>query len=130
MVGGIVVVAVLTHCELLLLVYDLKVTQINVEHSLIWEFMLCNFELCYNAAETTETIYESELSHDAAEATKIIYGAELGHNTAEATKNICYVKGEAAIDHYINQRTFTWTSIIRQGQVSLKAWIPRLCSKP
>ena len=50
-VGSIVVVGVLTCCALLYLMWDLKPTQMNVQHSLIHEFMLYKFKMSDNAAK-------------------------------------------------------------------------------
>ena len=50
-VGTIMVVGVLTCCTLFHCVCDLKVAQINVQCCLIWEFMLSDFQLGYNAME-------------------------------------------------------------------------------
>ena len=55
-VGSILIVGVLTHCALVLSMYDLKAAQVNVQHSLIWEFMLYKFTLCHKAAEATKNI--------------------------------------------------------------------------
>ena len=35
---------------------DLKAAQMNVQHGLIWEFMLYKFELGHNAMEATKNI--------------------------------------------------------------------------
>ena len=35
---------------------DLKVAQINIQHSLIWELRLYNFELVHNTVEATKNI--------------------------------------------------------------------------
>ena len=35
---------------------DLKATQMNMQYSLIWELMLYEFELNYNAVEATKSI--------------------------------------------------------------------------
>ena len=53
---------------------------------------------------------------------------ELYHHTPEANKHICSAK----VNHSTVTRHFTRferTSTIRQDQIGLKAWIPRLCSK-
>ena len=44
-VGSIVVIAALTYYALLPSVYDLKVSQMNMQHNLILELMFCKFEL-------------------------------------------------------------------------------------
>ena len=46
------VVGALTRCALLHFLFDLKASQMNVQYSLIWELMLCEFELSHNAAKT------------------------------------------------------------------------------
>ena len=51
------VVGMLTCCALLHSVHDLKATQMNVQHSLIHEFMLYEFELSHNTMEATQNIY-------------------------------------------------------------------------
>ena len=45
-------------CQLLYIasLFDLKTAQMNVLHSLIWEFMHYEFELGYNKAEATKNI--------------------------------------------------------------------------
>ena len=70
-VGGIMVVGVLMRCAHCFTPCDLKALLMNVQHSLIWELMLCGFEL--------------------------------DHNVTEAMKNICYAKGEGAVDHSMVQ---------------------------
>ena len=50
------VVGVLTCCALLYFVCDLKAVQLNVQLSLIQEFMLYEFKLGHNAAEATKNI--------------------------------------------------------------------------
>ena len=45
MVGSIVVASALSCCALLHSMHDLKVTQMNVQHHLICELMLYEFEL-------------------------------------------------------------------------------------
>ena len=47
---------VLTRSALLLSVRDLKVTQMNVQGSLIRELVLHEFELCHSAAEVNKNI--------------------------------------------------------------------------
>ena len=56
MIGSIVLVGALTHCALLHPMCDLKVVQINMQSSLIQEFMLYKFELGYKAMEVTKNI--------------------------------------------------------------------------
>ena len=56
MVGRIIVDGVLTYCKLLHFQWDLKATQMNVLHSLIWKFMLYEFELDYFAGEAAKNI--------------------------------------------------------------------------
>ena len=56
-VDSIVIAGVLTRCALLHSVCDMKATQINVQCSLIWYFMLHGFKLGHNAAETIKNIY-------------------------------------------------------------------------
>ena len=56
-VGSIVVVGALKHWALLHSVYDLKARQMDIQHSLIWEFILFEFELSYNAAEASKNIW-------------------------------------------------------------------------
>ena len=51
------VVGALTHCALLHIMCDLKAVQIDGQHCLIWEHMLNEFELGYNAVEATKNIY-------------------------------------------------------------------------
>ena len=57
-------------------------------------------------------------------------------NCYKTIKNICCVKGEGAVDHSTVSRWFKKfhlhciTLMIKQGQIGLKVWIPRLCSKP
>ena len=55
-VGSIVVVGVLTHCALLHSMCDLKFTQMNMQHSLIWELMLYKYKLSHNTMEATKNI--------------------------------------------------------------------------
>ena len=52
MVGSIIVISVLTHCELLNCMCDLKAIQC----SLIQELMLYKFKLGYNTAETNKNV--------------------------------------------------------------------------
>ena len=56
MVGSIVVVGMLTHCTLFLSICDLKETQMNMQHSLIWELRLYEFKLSHNVTEAVENI--------------------------------------------------------------------------
>ena len=56
MVDSIVVVGALTRCALRHSVWDLKAAQINMQGSLIWEFMLYKFRLGHNVAEATKNI--------------------------------------------------------------------------
>ncbi len=56
MVGSIVVVGALTCCALLHSMCDLKVTQMNMQHNLIQELMLYEFELDYITVEATKNI--------------------------------------------------------------------------
>ena len=56
MIDSIMVVGVQTCCALLHLVYNLKVAQMNMQYSLIWELMLYKLELDHNAAEATKNI--------------------------------------------------------------------------
>ena len=59
-----------------------------------------------------------------------------GHNTVETSKNVCFTKGEGAVDHSIETRclkNFAWvakTLMIVQAHIGLKPLIPRPCSKP
>ena len=53
-VSRILVVGILTHCALLHSVCDLKATQMNVQHSILWEFMFYKFKLAHNAMEATK----------------------------------------------------------------------------
>ena len=55
-VGSIMAVDTLTHCALFHSVCDLKVALMNMQRSLIWELMLYEFELGYNAAEVIKDI--------------------------------------------------------------------------
>ena len=55
-VGSIVVGDMLICCALLHSVYDLKVTQMNVQCSLIQELILYKFEVGHNATEETKNI--------------------------------------------------------------------------
>ena len=64
-VGSIVVVGALTCYTLLYSVSDLKAAQMNVQHSLIHELLLYEFEQGYNTVEATEEIcYEVELTKE------------------------------------------------------------------
>ena len=80
---------------------DLKVTQMNVKR-LIWELMP--------------------------------YEVELDHNTIEVTKNTCWKKEKRSLSwlqKLKGWRNFAWvarTSMIRQGLIGLKVWIPLICS--
>ena len=83
----------------------LKGSQINVQHSLIQKLQLNEFEL--------------------------------GHNTAETTKNIYCVKSKGAVNHS-NQMVQELSlrlkkkqnpTTIRQGQLGIKPWIPKLFPK-
>ena len=65
------VVGAVTHV-LLYFVYDLKITKMHIQCSLIQKLMFYEFKM--------------------------------GYNTTEATKNICYVKGEGAVDHNTETR--------------------------
>ena len=42
--GSVMVVVTLTHCAFFYFMCELKVTLINVQDSLIWEILLCEFE--------------------------------------------------------------------------------------
>ena len=55
-VSSIVVIGALTYCALLHYIYNLKAAQMNVQHSLILELMLYEFEFQQNAVEATKTI--------------------------------------------------------------------------
>ena len=55
--GGIVVVGVLIRCALLYSVCNLKAAQMNMQRSLIREFMLYEFEPGHNTAEATKNIF-------------------------------------------------------------------------
>ena len=57
MIGSIVIVGALTRCVLFHSVCDVKAEQTNVQHGLIWELMLQEYELDHNASEATKTIY-------------------------------------------------------------------------
>ena len=81
--------------------------------------------------------FESETPERATLFYLVIYALKLDHKVAEATKIIYCDKGEGESD----QSTLTkcWelffsfvarTSTIRYNQISLKSWIPRLCSEP
>ena len=50
------VVGILVHYALLHSVYNLKVTLMNVQCSLIWEFKVYEFELSYNTAQASKNI--------------------------------------------------------------------------
>ena len=67
-VGGIMVVGLLTHCALLHNMYDLKATQINEQHCLIWELMLYEFKQGHNPTEATKSLCcmkdESTVDHN------------------------------------------------------------------
>ena len=54
--GSIMVVGVLTYCELLHSVCDLKAAQMIVQRSLIWELMLHELELGHNAVKAIKNI--------------------------------------------------------------------------
>ena len=56
MVGSIVVVGVLA-CALLCSMRDLKASQMNVQHRIIWRLTLYEFELSHNVAETSKNIF-------------------------------------------------------------------------
>ena len=56
LVGSIMIVAALTHCELLHSVCDLKTTQMNMQHNLIWELMLYKLKLVHNVMEAAKNI--------------------------------------------------------------------------
>ena len=55
-VGNKVIVGALTRCALFHPACDLRTTQINVQRSLIWEFMLYDFEQGHNATEANKRI--------------------------------------------------------------------------
>ena len=50
MFGSIVVVGALTCCALLHSVYDLKATKVNLQGTLIREFILSEFQLSHSTA--------------------------------------------------------------------------------
>ena len=55
---------------------------------------------------------------------------ELGHNTAVTSKYICCAKEKSAINQWTrNFARFARTTTIRQCQLDLKAWTPRLNPK-
>ena len=56
MVGSIVVVSVLARCEFLHSVCDVKATQMNMQHNLIQELVLYEFELSHNTIKFTKNI--------------------------------------------------------------------------
>ena len=69
MVGNIAVVGVLRHCALYRCVCDyLKADHMNVQHSLIQELMVYEFEMDHNTAEATKNICcakgEGAIDHD------------------------------------------------------------------
>ena len=96
---GIMVVSVLTHCALLYFVHGSKAIQMNLQNSLIWELILCQFKLGYYTTEATKNICcvtdEGSLDH--------------------STDGSKYFAQVARI------------STIRQGQIGLKQWIPSVC---
>ena len=96
MLGSIVVVGVLTCPALFHSVGDLKAVQMNVQHSLIQEFMLYKFELDHSNTETSKNIWRYSWSQ---------------YNNQMAQKNFTQVA--------IILR-------IREGHIDLKAWILRL----
>ena len=51
-VGSIIVVGEPTHSAFLHFIYDLKVAQMNLKCSIIWEFMLYEFELPWKQPKT------------------------------------------------------------------------------
>ena len=69
--GSIVVIGMLICFALLHFMCDLKAVQINMQYSLIQEYVCI------------QRLYEFELVH----------------NAMEATKNICYVKDKGTVDH-------------------------------
>ena len=65
------VISVLTLCALLHCECDLKAAQVNMHCSNIWELMLYNFELDYNAAEAAKnTLVNSEGTVDYSAVTR------------------------------------------------------------
>ena len=54
MIGSIVIFGALLHCALLHSVDDVKAAQMNMQHSLIQEYMLYEIEQSYNAIEATK----------------------------------------------------------------------------
>ena len=56
-VDSIVVVCVLICCALLYFMCYLKVSQKNVQHSLLWELISYKFEIGDNVMETTKNVY-------------------------------------------------------------------------
>ena len=71
----------------------------------------------------------------------MLYEFKRGQNAVEATKNICSAKVEVAVNHSTvklitvqqtdRSRNFVQaarTLMIKQSEVSLKPWIPKLCS--
>ena len=56
MIAGSVVVGALTLCALIHLMCDLKVAQMNIQNSLIQEFILYKFELGHKTVEETKNI--------------------------------------------------------------------------
>ena len=56
-VGSIVVVGALTCCALLHSMCDLKVTQMNMQHSIICDLMLCDFKLGCYMTEATKNVF-------------------------------------------------------------------------
>ena len=51
------VIGVLTRYALLPFISDLKAEQMNVQHNLIQEHMLCKFQQCHKIAKVTKNIY-------------------------------------------------------------------------
>ena len=64
------VVGALASCALFHYVYDLKATQMNVQHSLIQEIMLYKFEEGHNAVKATKN-FCCEKGEDAVDHTTV-----------------------------------------------------------
>ena len=63
----------------------------------------------------------------------LLYKFEPAHKTIEATKNICWAKGEGAVDHSAVIKwfkKFRSCCKIRQVQEGLKMWIPKSYFEP
>ena len=70
MSGSIIVIGMLIHYTLLHSVCDLKVAQMNVQCSLIWELMFCQFEQGQNTIEVTKNICCAKIEVNPSTVTK------------------------------------------------------------